>query len=538
VSTAETLERREVLSHAVPSYLSPWVPSDLPVTNPQNGQREIYVESASQELTNSGKVVSGTDRAGDTWVITVHGPGKVIVTDTTPNDGSLDDDINTIQLVGTSPTQTYVTGNVTASATNLTSGSINFNSLIDNSGVKSIELNGFILTNQITPAVTTTTGVFLYGGVKTLSFEGILQQEDTSASTAPYDIVIGNATTPLKYQPSIYLGNIQNIVYDSASTAIPTTPLTTPSVLFSVNGTIRNFSIVSTTQGPVDSAYQFEYPVVGTTGRTAIQAAAIDNLNVKGSARNFAVSKAAVPFSSDGSGLKYLKKATFGGVADGLALDVSGPIGDLTFAKGLGDPTDVFTAVSASGQLLPTTTYGSAAGAAGYPSVGDVGGTVTATTIANLSIGSANTLVQTSQNQAFIQTTSTGNATYYATPGYATTNAAITTTGSIKTVKIKGSLLNSEIKTGFDYASYVAGLEGTRAASKIKNLNLQGDLINSAISASFRPANNAYSDLTGTAGPGSITGLVSGITYNTGGVTPLGNTGAGLFARTLHIKRR
>ena len=40
------------------------------------------------------------------------GPGKVIVTDTTPNDGALDDDINTIQLVGTNIHDSYVTGNV------------------------------------------------------------------------------------------------------------------------------------------------------------------------------------------------------------------------------------------------------------------------------------------------------------------------------------------------------------------------------------------------------------------------------------------
>ena len=45
-------------------------------------------------------------------MITVHGPGKVIVTDTTPNDGVLDDDINTIQLINTNPKTTYVTGNV------------------------------------------------------------------------------------------------------------------------------------------------------------------------------------------------------------------------------------------------------------------------------------------------------------------------------------------------------------------------------------------------------------------------------------------
>ena len=75
----------------------------------------------------------------------------MIVTDTTPNDGVLDDDINTIQLVGTNPKTTYVTGEVRASATNLTTGTIPFNELIATSGVRSIELNGFTLTNQVSP---------------------------------------------------------------------------------------------------------------------------------------------------------------------------------------------------------------------------------------------------------------------------------------------------------------------------------------------------------------------------------------------------
>ena len=119
----EALEDRQVLSTLLPSYLSPWTPSDLPVTNPISHQRELVSERSlitplnvnSPGLTNEGKIVSGTDREGNLWVITVHGPGKVIVTDTTPNDGVLDDDINTIQLVGTNPRTTYVTGNVQAS---------------------------------------------------------------------------------------------------------------------------------------------------------------------------------------------------------------------------------------------------------------------------------------------------------------------------------------------------------------------------------------------------------------------------------------
>ena len=39
-------------------------------------------------------MVTGRDREGDEWQITVHGPGAVIVTDATPNDGALDDDLN------------------------------------------------------------------------------------------------------------------------------------------------------------------------------------------------------------------------------------------------------------------------------------------------------------------------------------------------------------------------------------------------------------------------------------------------------------
>ena len=61
----------------------PWIPSDLLVTNPITKERELFVARNqvnpynfnSQGFSNQGKVVSGTDRAGDKWVITVHGPG-------------------------------------------------------------------------------------------------------------------------------------------------------------------------------------------------------------------------------------------------------------------------------------------------------------------------------------------------------------------------------------------------------------------------------------------------------------------------------
>ncbi len=542
----DVLETRRVLQAGIPSYQSPWIPSDLLVTNPITKERELFLAKNqvnpynfnSEGFSNQGKVVSGTDRAGDKWVITVHGPGFVVVTDTTPNDGALDDDINTIQLVNTSAKDTYVTGNVIPSNTVQTTGDILFNQLVAVSGVKSIELNGFDLSNLVTPAVTTTTGVFLYGGVGTLSFNSIDAQIDTSVNPAPFPVVIGTANTPLKQQPSIFLNNITNLVFDSEATTIPSTPVTTPSVDFTINGVVRNFDIVSATQGAVPAGFQFEFPQVGTTGRTAIQATAINKLTVHGSAKNFTVSRAQVPFSSEDSGVGYLHKATFGGNADAVGLDVKGKIGKLTFKKGLGNPAGVFTAKSsASGLLLPSTVYGTPPGTTGYPAAGLAGGTIRARSIGKLTVLPANVVAETAQNPDFVQLGIQGYPSYTVAPGNSLTNATIVTSGSIGNVSVVGTELNSEVKTGFDYTAYLAGLEGTRGASQIARLKVKGDLVNSVSSASFRPANNHYNKLTGTAGPGSITTTGFGARYDTGGVTGLGNTGAGLFARHIKVVR-
>jgi hypothetical protein len=542
VSYPEALESRLVLSAAIPSYLAPWIPSDLPVENPITHQKELILAqkldptSVNSPLqTNEGKIVSGTDREGDEWTITVHGPGKVIVTDTTPNDGVLNDDINTIQLIDTSPTDTYVTGLVRDSPSELTQGTILFNQLIATSGVKSIELNGFVLSDAVSPAVTTQTGVFLYGGVQTLSFQDIDADIDTASSSAtPYQIVIGNATR--KREPSIYLQSIDNLVVNSNATTIPTTPLTTPSVQIIINGVLKNFDIVSASQGAIVAGYQFEYPVVGTTGRTSVQATAIDNVHVDGSADNFTLSHSSQPFTSSASGLAYLHKAEFDGTADGVGIDVDGRIGKLIFKKGLGNPNGVATGSTASGETLPATTYGAPEGTSGYPASGDLGGVISATSIGQLIVGPANTLATSAQNPLFVQLDQQGYVTYATTPGYALTNVIVGTSGSINDVQVTGSLLNSEVKTGFDYPSYVAGQEGTRAGSKISRLNVKGDLISSDISATVRAVNQHYNRQTNINGNGSITGTVTGQAIDTGGTTGLGNTGAGVFAK--HLKGR
>ncbi|MGC8640197.1 MAG: hypothetical protein ACP5XB_10020, partial [Isosphaeraceae bacterium] len=418
----------------------------------------------------------------------------------------------------------------------------------------------------------------------------------------------------------ITINSIYNSVFDSStiSTATPTAPLTSPSVIFSVNGVVQNFSVVSITQSaispnyvsssqngtlnpplgqgsinyvtqtsppigylaiqnqkwtgvpvsfpiiPAGGAYQFQYNVVGTTGRTTLSALAINRLKVAGKATNFTAQRGTTPFTSGQSGLKYIHSATFGGTADAVALDASGPIGKLNFKRGLGDPTSVFTGKVAvpiislsqtqTYQYTPATKYGAGLGSEGYPAHGLQGGTVRATSIRSLKVGPADYVTQTAQNPAFTQTQSTGAATsYLVNPGSALTNAAITTSKSIRSVEITGNQVNSEIKTGFDYASYLAGLEGTRAASRIARITQRGDLVNSVDSATFRPAKNSsghyvYSYSTGTAGAGEITGtstaavghgiyagsfgrLPTGSAYNTGGRTALGNYGAGFYAR-------
>ena len=556
VSRLECLEPRVVLSgfHPVSAYGAAYVPSDLRVTNPITRQPELVsVRNLSKNTltSNEGKIVSGVDREGDAWTITVHGPGKVIVTDTTPNDGTLDDDIATIQLVGTSINSTYVTGNIVASPRsesnliNSTEGqsdqTILFNRLIANSGVRSIELNGFTLTRQVTPAVDQSTGILLYGGVRVLSFKTIDGLTDTSVNSTPIDVIIGNTTNPLPagVQPSIYLDSIVNTVFDGTATSTPTVPLTTPNVSFQINGTVRDFSIVSATHTTIPAAYQFQYPVVGTTGRTSLQAHAVKNLSVVGSATNFTASRSAIPFQSNSTGLKYLRRASFGGNADGVGLDVRGTINHLTFKKGLGNPTGVFTGTDSNGNPLPATSYGYNQGSTGYPASGYLGGVVSARRIRRVNVGAANVNLQTPTNPAFNQLQGAQTQTYIATPGNALTSSAIVTSGSMGNVHIVGDQVNSEVKTGFYYSQYAAGLEGTRAASRIRHLNQQGSLINSVDSASVRPnSSGQYVHGQNKLGRGAISGQVTGQIYNTGGTTALGNTGAGVYARFLGRRLR
>jgi hypothetical protein len=571
-----------------------YTPSDIPVYNPTTQQpysvsvlNKVSHNPYPQEslLVNEGKIVSGEDRAGDQWTITVHGPGVAIVTDISPNDGALDDNINTIQLIGTSLKSTYVTGSVVASDRVLTSGLVGFNQLIDTGGVKSVILNGFSLEQTIVPTTGVSnninTGIQLLGGVQYLSFANIEAPVDTNNPDTGITVQIGDPSTPIKVQPTIVLNNIHNTVFNSTNLVLPPSssvatpsvpnndPKVEPTVSIIVNGQLKALDLISSTQDPyvsrgelllypfqsndqlvspqnpssqrqptvlpqnIPASQQFLFPIVTTTGRTSIQAKAVGSVNVHGAATNFTVSRASIPFQNGFSGLSSLGHAHFHGPTDAVGIDVNGPIKGLKFDKGFGNPTGVFPNIDANGHTIPQTNDGLPANEYGYAGVGLVSGQVTATKIGKISARPANVKLQTPSNPAFVTVRQPGEPYYIPRAGNAFTNALITTDGSINKVQVKGDLVNTEIKTGFNYTSAAAGLEGTRAPSKIGYYHQNGNLINSIVSATYRPGpDKVYGTADDVAGPGSIAGKfkLSGKIYNTGGATVLGNTGAGFYA--------
>jgi hypothetical protein len=544
ISSLETLERRDLMAaNAGAALAALYVPQGVLAPagfNPSQGSAAINrpIGNGARQLSfldNDGKILTGKDRQGDEWQITVHGPGAVIVTDATPNDGVLDDSIDTIQIVGSNPHTTVVTGQVTSSARVQTPdvGTVLFNRLISVNGVKSIVLNGFTLAQTVPPAAGQPNNagieVYLPGGVGLLSFENILAPIDEAFADQPIDIVIGQPNSPLSRAPIIKLASIFNTVFDSTLSQNPNgTPPIAPTVNITVNGQIKDLSFVSTTQTPIPAGSQFAFPVVGTTGRTAVRATAIGNLHVAGSARNFTAAKNAKPFGSSSSGLTSLGVASFGGVSDIVGLDVSGKVKGLKFARGLGDPI---------GALPGATHFGTPDAERGASSFGLQAGLVRGTSIGHVVAAPANMVLQTTQDPDFIQSKRTGSTTFFARPGNAFTNSVIASAGSIGKVSVVGNLQSSEIKAGFDYSSFLAGLEGTRAKSRIGKLNLRGDLVDSVISSTYRPTNNIYGDINSqgqtddVAGPGVIKGNQRGSSTSIGSATPLNNTGQGNFAR-------
>jgi hypothetical protein len=490
-------------------------------------------------LDNDGKVLTGKDRQGDEWQITVHGPGAVIVTDATPNDGALDDDINTIQLVGTDPHRTVVTGQTTQSARVNTDGTVRFYHLIAEQGVKSIVLNGFTLSPTVVP---TQEGqlfnegpeIYLPNGVQLLQFHNIEAPIDLAFLDQPIDIIIGDANSPLPFAPTIRLASIFNTVFDSSLAANPPgVPQTTPTVNILVNGQLHGLEMVSSTSFPIEPAgQQFAFPISSVTGRTAVRALGAGRVKAVGSLRNTTLSRGAVPFQNGLSGMNRLRHLSVGGVTDGLGVDVSrGRIGRIKLIRGLGDPT---------GALTGAINFGVPEDKSGNAAFGLLGGQIVSRRLGGLKAGPANTVLQSVQDPDFAQQQRTNSTLFFSRPGRALTNAAIVTDGSDTHVTIVGDLQGSEIKAGANFASFTAGLEPVRAPSRIRPIRVKGNLIDSDVTSTYRTGpDRRYGTLdpvTGQtddeAGNGLIQGeLQHGALYETGGQTALSNTGVGFYAR-------
>jgi hypothetical protein len=595
-SNLEALETRQLLTQS--PYLATnnyplsdntptYSPGSVPVTGPSHPIGTDPAVLATYQ--NEGKDITGEDRQGNRYHLVLKGPGEIIVTDTSPNDGALDDNIDTITLVGTSLTKSVLTGTVEQSfhqpsTTELlaTLGQVYFNALVADSGVKTVDLNGFVLTDTITPlgsattsplesALNQTTGINLEGGVGLLEFEGIdgrfptpnplntaTESLNPSMTSDPIDISIGTPTTPLTVQPNIRIDHIYNTVYDSSAFSqdptagtinpgtIPTGPLTTPTIDLVVNGATKSFDVGSIGQEPnlanltpdannallnvptqfiptSSASLEYQYPIVGTTGRTAVQTTAINHIKASGSVTNVTFSKAIQPFASSLSGLDSVGYVQFGGQTDAVGIDAEGNIKLLAFEKGAGNPTGLST---------NPIYYGTPTSADGYAALGQEGvQVVTEGTIGKLVVGPNGSFLQTSQDPSKIQAGLAETELTVSRAGQAVTESLVAAGGSIGKIHIVGDLTGSEIKAGYNYYAAVGGAEGVDGASTVGPLTLRGSLVDSVISASYRPNDGIYGNGNDTAGDGSITGTRSGeIVTTTTGKTVLGNEGAGLYS--------
>jgi hypothetical protein len=619
-SKLEALESRQLLTQT--PYLNV---NDYPLTNtvPAHNPGSVPLPEINHPIgtnpailsgfQNEGKVITGEDRQGNRYTLKLTGPGEIIVTDTSPNDGALDDNINTITLINTSPTQSVLTGSVEQSFHQPSSnellsslGQVYFNALVADQGVKSIVLDGFVLTDTITPpgsatlsplesALNQTTGIDLQGGVGLLEFEGIdgrfptpnsantgINSLNPEISSDPIDITIGNSTTPLTVQPNIRIDHIDNTVYDSQAFStdptsgainpgtIPTGPLTTPTIDLVVNGEIKSFDVVSIGQAAnvaaltpdannatlnvptqfiptSNAALEYQYPIVGTTGRTAVQATAINHIKSAGSVTNVTFSKAIQPFQNSLSGLTSVGFVQFGGQTDAVGIDAEGNIKLLSFESGLGNPTgfgagtttttNPTTGATETVPALNPINYGVPTSAYGYAALGQEGvQVVTEGTIGKLVVGPNGQFIQTSQDPNQIESGLAETAITVNQAGQAVTESLVAAGGSIGKIHIVGDLTGSEIKAGYNYYAAVGGTEGVDGSSTVGPLTLRGSLVDSVISASYRPNDGIYGNGNDTAGNGTITGAIAGQILTTStGTTVLGNENAGIYAKTKKV---
>ena len=260
-----------------------------------------------------------------------------------------------------------------------------------------------------------------------------------------------------------------------------------------------------------------------TGGISAVRATAIGHIKVAGTARNTSFARGEPPVRSAFAGLKKLGTAKFGGNADGVAINVNGPIDRVTFNRGLGNPNGVTP--------IPPAKLGTPVSEYGYPAYNLLGGVVIGNVIHNFAAGPADVIQQTPQDPDYMQLQRTNSTYYVSRPGTALTSAAIVSATDFGHVSVIGNSIGSEIKAGFYYQAYLSGLEGTRAKSKITKLDQKGDLIDSVNSSTYRPVDGIYGNGNDQAGNGKLTGNQAGNIFVNGRQTALKNLGTGNYAK-------
>ncbi len=254
---------------------------------------------------------------------------------------------------------------------------------------------------------------------------------------------------------------------------------------------------------------------------------------------------------------EVLRKATFGGNADAVALDVNGPIGKVDFKRGSGRPDSRFERqgercqreaeldaeyrVSAGNQLrCPARVRGlSGPRPAGRRDRGqaDQGAEDRSGQLHGLTAQNPNSLLAAQVARPRL---------LHGEPGHSGHEFGNHDQGLHWQGPVTGNQLNTEIKTGFDYPSYLAGLQATRKAqpdrhgfASARRPGQQRGFRNPR-PAKNTPGHYVYSSTTGTAGDGSVTGTstaelghgiaaasyskstLRGSAYNTGGRTGVG----------------
>lgn len=558
--SVEALESRALMTTLPASPFKYFTTSNVPVQTKMHGgtyQAPYVAAQGGQRLLNNldngGKVVQGEDRQGNQWVITVHGPGQVVVTDVTPNDGVLMDDLNTIQIVGGNINKTYVTGQVSSSSRVLTNGMVQFQHLISQNGVNSIILNGFALAQTVPSIVPPPSvvvpdiNVYLPGGVRTLQIADVNAYNNAGGVYDPFEIVVGDVSAPLKFAPIIRVGTIYNTNYDSTSQSVPAIPSDDPGVIFQIYGPTHAITTNAITRDTPLAGLESKYPPTGAQGMTSIATTSIAQFQSMGGVNYTRIAKDNSKSISSFTAMNHAGLIHVGGTADALSVSTNGPIRSLRLMKGLGNPNGTSTA---------TTTFGTPIGSTGFPAAGYLGGQINAGAINRVNVGAANTLMRVSNSPGFAQSLN-GSTAYVPTAGNALTNSAITTSGSMGTkpvhtgkikhfgktiqssasgVVINGDLQTSELAAGFNYNQYVNGVSPLTGPSVIRNLKMKGSLVDSVISASYAPNSGTSDFLSGPSNqvsPGKVTGNIKkpGLIYFDGRGTALGRLGSGVFAR-------